>query len=507
MILELENWHLGYAQIVKDCQAAADNSISGDEPGGTVLILCNADVDAMAAARILSFMLRSDNITYQLRPCTSFSALKQLISSTTTNNLRALVLLNLGASRNLTRLFEEHGLSVSTTRVYVMDCRRPFHLANVHAGQNVVVFWDETTAAQVEDIPSDGDNLSGNESTSSEEDDDDSSSSEESEGEEEFDDDASEGEEEFDDGGDLVAASAQPRPAPVEQEEDQGYDAEDDAEQEDDLPGAKRHKKEDFPDDSSDTTKERDHDEDRDTPKEFDESPDDAEQAEEEDEAQLDPREMHRQRRIRLRMYYSGGSFYGSPAAYVAYRLSTQLRFAEQGNLLWLACVGVTDAYLHSRLDVAGYTSLSLSLKQYCMRLYPNDMYSRLENTTYAEHLMGTSNRDASRHLTSITLSENGRVLAEQDFRFFLLRHTSLYDGMVHSNYVSTKLQLWTKKGLSHFHELLAKMGCPLEQCRQPYVFMNPKVRRSLRDKLTTFADVSLVFELASASFLFYDMS
>ncbi len=82
-------------------------------------------------------------------------------------DVRAVVLLNFGAARNLTRLFDQ--LLYDTVKVYVMDCRRPVHLANIHAGENVVLFWDRT---QGEDVPSDGDNLSGNESSSSEEEDD-----------------------------------------------------------------------------------------------------------------------------------------------------------------------------------------------------------------------------------------------------------------------------------------------------------------------------------------------
>jgi hypothetical protein len=40
--------------------------------------------------------------------------------------------------------------------MYVMDCRRPVHLANVHAKTNVVVFWGVQI---VSDIPIDGDIL------------------------------------------------------------------------------------------------------------------------------------------------------------------------------------------------------------------------------------------------------------------------------------------------------------------------------------------------------------
>jgi hypothetical protein len=125
----------------------------------------------------------------------------------------------------------------------------------------------------------------------------------------------------------------------------------------------------------------------------------------------ITPRELPLQRRIRVRMYFSGGSFYGSPAAYVAYRLSTQLHFRQLGDLLWLACVGVTDAYQHSRLDVAGYTTLAMDLCRQCYRLFPNDMYHRVGNTVYAEQLSGGSNQNGTQQ-TKIGDSDNGTTLS-----------------------------------------------------------------------------------------------
>jgi cell division control protein 45 len=468
MILQLENWHLGYSQILKDCR--------GDE--GSVWILCNADVDAMAAARILCYMLRSDGIAYKLRPCTTYSALESFLAKGDMDTVRAVILLNLGASRNLTKLIQG-----DTAKVYVMDCRRPFHLANVHAGQNVVLFWDQN---QLE-IPSDGDNLSGNENTTSEED-----SSSESEDEE----DSDEGEQEFRDEDDDVMAKEVPPPKKPRLEQSRDYDGgdEDDSDVEDledqddpatgtrprsshgDLlpPSSKRQKSDD---DGSVTTKEGS------VAAISDQGGGGLAMA-------LTPQELHRQRRDRLRLYYSGGSFYGVPASYVAYLLSTQVRFGELGDLLWLSCVGVTDAYVHSRLDMFGYARLAMELKTHCVRIYPNDMYHRVQNTLYAEHLLGDNQRE-TRETTEISLSENGRILSEEDFRFFLLCHSSLYDSMVYSNYVSTKLQLWSSKGMLRFQELLAKMGCSLEECRQPFPFMKPTLRRALREKFAMYAEVS----------------
>jgi cell division control protein 45 len=113
-------------------------------------------------------------------------------------------------------------------------------------------------------------------------------------------------------------------------------------------------------------------------------------------------------------------------------------------------------------------------------------------NAVYAEQLLDSSHSGSQ--ITKISASDNGRILSEKDYRFFLLRHSSLFESMVHSNYIASKLQIWTNKGMHKLQELLAKMGYPLEECRQPYAFMKPTLKRRLRDQIATYAEVSPFF-------------
>lgn len=516
MLLEMPSWFAGYEQILKDCRPGRYN-------GGatkTVLILCNGDVDALSSARILTYMLRSDGIPYILLPCFSYRGLEERLramgggsdgsSASTLDDVRALVLLNFGAERNLTRLWKEEGLlpNDSEMTLYVMDCRRPIHLANVHAPQGkVCVFMDGT--ATLDEFPTDGDHLSGDSSSSS------SSSSEGSSDEDDDDDDEDdrkkpdesddEGEEEayFDD---VEESGRQKEKHDVaskgDSDEDVDYDGEDeqeaggnddgDADNDDDdinsdAPPSKRQKKDEKSGEDEDVPEE----EEADQASGSGANPQDQEGGEGRAAPNLvSPRELHQQRLQRIRAYYNNGSYYGSPAAFVAYTLATQLRFGEQGDLLWLACVGVTDAYLHSRLDLSGYASLASDLRRMCQALYPNDMYERTMNTVYAEDLIEPASRGGEGR-TKITFSDNGRIFAQDDYRFFLLRHSSLLESMVQSDYVSTKLQVWTKKGQQRLMEMLAKMGYPLDECRQPFVFMKPSLRRRLKDKISYHAAVS----------------
>lgn len=473
MILESDHWHLGYGQILDDCRASDDGSMK------TVLLLCNADVDSMACARILSYMLRQDGVQYQLEPCPNYSALEKTLKNNSLEDVRAIVLINFGASRNLTRLFD-YDLH-ETTKVYVMDCRRPVHLANIHAGENVVMFWDQTQ--QDDEVPSDGDNLSGNESSSSEEESDESDDDDDDDSEDEdksIDDEEEEAD--FDDVVDGTDRKEIPTNVDDKYSQDGDYDGEDEREAGDES--RTRQRTEENEDESLASPKRRRTEED------VEDSGGDSNAGRqlEDGKSNLSPREYHRQRRDRLRAYYSSGSFFGSPAAYVAYRLATQLRFGDQSDLLWLACVGVTDAYLRARVDVAGYTTLALDLRRYCLRLFPNDMYERAINTVYAEDLTGARGNQQDR--TKISFSDNGRIIAEKDYRFFLLRHSSLFESMILSDHVSAKMQTYTKRGMQKLQELLAKMGYPLEECQQPFAFMKPNLRRQLNQKIVSHSEV-----------------
>ncbi|OEU16626.1 CDC45-like protein, partial [Fragilariopsis cylindrus CCMP1102] len=409
----------------------------------TALLLCNADVDAMSSARILSYMLRSDGIHYQLLPCTCYSDLERqltnMVSEGGMDDVSSIVLLNFGATYNLTRLFGKQLLQDGAVKIYVMDCRRPIHLANVYSSRSIVVFFD--SAQKINEMPSDGDNLSGDEESSSSDDSDDSDEEDDSS------DDDNNGNEGDDD-----------------DEEEANFD--------DTVEGSE-----------SGTTAADNRNEDEDD----DESPKTTQN-------KISPRELHSQRRNRLRKYYTDGSYFGSPAAFVAYNLATQLRYGEKGDLLWLACVGVTDAYLHSRLDMVGYAALAQKLSDLCVKLFPNNMYDRALNTVYAEDLIGknnnniNNNNNSDQNKTKIALSENGRIFSEKDFRFFMLRHSNLLDSMQYSEYVCTRLQVYTKRGEQQLMEMLAKMGYPLDECRQPFPFMKPNLRRRLKEKLGTHA-------------------
>ena len=602
MILERDQWHLGYASLLRECRGSSsssstlsnnnDNLFNDGAPQnlnlegipsqtvGRALLLVHPDTDAMATARILSYMLRADGVPYQMRPCLGWERLKNVLCKVgvlpPNNNedadneedendeegimnyienetdIRAVVLMNMGANRNLSKLFRhtqqgttQDSLGMSgplknnngtggrnNIKCYVFDCHRPYHLANVHAGKNVVLFNDRPF--DDEELVSDGDNLSGDESSSSDESDDDDDSDDEGEGGNGRKRDSdSEGEQEFEledekslgdksEGGDSDDDDGQGRESKRQRRDDGSVDPADDPAQDPEQRsspsgaaggGGRRDDLQDSEDEGDDNygASKKDGgrnvldttavtadmtmlDETFDTSV-LDQSQVDGQQQDQNQSNVVSFRELHRQRRNRIRLHYSAGSYHASPSAWTVYTLCRQLRFGDTPDLLWLACVGVTDAYLHGRLDVAGYGALTLDLKRHVGRLFPNELVDRVGRAVYAEELeadSSTSSELGGRAWTQIGLSENGRILSQQEYKFMLLRHTSLWDSLLHSNFVASKLQVWKNSGRQRLMEMLAKMGFPLDQCRQPWAFVGPGMRRRLNEKMADVSEVRL---------------
>lgn len=609
MILEREQWHLGYASLLSDCRGTefggglTGATAASNNNTGRTLLLVHPDVDAMCTARILGYMLRADGVPHQLRVCTGWGRLCKILTgmgviaspllddddddetgyladkvvrhhvddedydgnretaTTTTCDVRAVVLVNMGANRNLAKLFNglanansqqsssSGGRRSNKVRCYVIDSHRPYHLANIHVGKDVVLFNDRPLDED-DEIPSDGDDLSGNDdsssSSSSDDDDDDDDNGDgkrrsrknakwedDYSDEEEFESDSIKDEEndeiaeendvddsDADDESMSMAAAAAKRAGLTTKRPRMMSPTNDDVDDDNDDPDApleelqdsEEEDNEDDDDEGSRWSKRRRSSQGLNTTTTtanlttiMDETLLDDEQLVASSQTtsssstiqKVNYRALRKQRRTRVRLHYSSGSYHGSPSSWTAYTLCHQLRFGDIPDLLWLACVGLTDAYLHGKLDVAGYSALSINMKQHVGRLFPNDVIDRAGRAVYAEELETTyqeqglyTSNNGGGALTRIGLSENGRILYQDEYKFMLLRHTSLWDSMLHSNFVASKLRVWKSAGRQKLMELLAKMGFPLDQCRQPWAFVGPGMKRRLAERLDDCAEV-----------------
>jgi cell division control protein 45 len=193
--------------------------------------------------------------------------------------------------------------------------------------------------------------------------------------------------------------------------------------------------------------------------------------------------------------YFQLGTSYSEPISSLMYSLASDLG-REDNDLLWLTIVGVSSLELSGQTPSGVSTSISSNHNKllpfhhqsWCMnrssRLYAllRDEVRRL-NLPPSRDSTASSSSDTSIRLTP-------------DPRFVLLRHWSLYDSMLHSPYLASRLHLWNETGIKRLHKLLAKMGVSLSQCKQSYTHMDISLKKNLRENLLKYAAVYGLDEL-----------
>ncbi|KAI9658096.1 MAG: hypothetical protein M1821_002756 [Bathelium mastoideum] len=199
-----------------------------------------------------------------------------------------------------------------------------------------------------------------------------------------------------------------------------------------------------------------------------------------------------------LHAYYGLGTSYSEPVSSLLYSLASELG-REDNDLLWLAIVGVSSTELYGR-TLSGITANPSSSGEEISLGWNGDRGERIRSIL----------RDEVRRLNPAPLSEVARerelasiggviptharsptdmsIRISPEPRFLLIRHWSLYDSMLHSSYLATRLHIWSDSGQRRLHKLLAKMGVSLAQCRQSYTHMDMDLKRGLRQRLLRFA-------------------
>ena len=213
-------------------------------------------------------------------------------------------------------------------------------------------------------------------------------------------------------------------------------------------------------------------------------------------------RQFHKERRKHnavLQKYYSLGASYSEPISSLLYSLAEDLG-REDNDLLWQAIVGVSSLELYGRsmtgvgistaLDSGGSAGwggergerIRQVLRDEVRRLNPPDPNDPTKEISRGEAsgVIPTTAKSPTDH--SIRLSPEPR--------FLLIRHWSLYDSMLHSPYLGSRLHIWSDQGRKRLHKLLAKMGVSLSQCKQSYTHMDMDLKRGLRQRLLTYAPI-----------------
>ncbi|KAF3327282.1 cell division control protein 45 [Carex littledalei] len=200
------------------------------------------------------------------------------------------------------------------------------------------------------------------------------------------------------------------------------------------------------------------------------------------EEAESDPVRFYRRLK---REYYKIGTFHGKPSGCLLFELAHSLR-KSTNELLWLACVSLTDQFVHERLTNERYQASVMELEQHI------NSYGNLESVSQIKFKDGTI----------INAPENSRIAYEDEPKLMLLREWSLYDSMLNSSYIATKLRTWSDNGLKKLKLLLARMGFPLMDCQKKFLYMSKEVKTKMRDEFERFLPEYGLTDLYYRSFM-----
>ena len=104
----------------------------------SVMIMAAYDIDSLSATKILTQMLRTDNILHTLLPVGNISHVQAAFQQRT-QNIDTIFLINCGAIYNIPSIFNLY--DNPDLHIYVLDNHRPIHLKNVYS--DAVTIFDD----------------------------------------------------------------------------------------------------------------------------------------------------------------------------------------------------------------------------------------------------------------------------------------------------------------------------------------------------------------------------
>lgn len=206
---------------------------------------------------------------------------------------------------------------------------------------------------------------------------------------------------------------------------------------------------------------------------------------------------IRREKEEVLQKYYKVGSSFSEPLSSMMYSLASELG-REDNDLLWLTIVGVGAMELYGRTSagVAAPVRQSdrsrptgwLGVRGSRIRQLLRDEVRRLNPPEITNGRVAPENTGVIP--TTARNPEDTGIRLSPEPRFLLIRHWSLYDSMLHSPYLFSRLKTWSETGIKRLHKLLAKMGVSLAQCKQSYTHMDMVLKRELRAKLLKYGSL-----------------
>ncbi|XP_063900975.1 cell division control protein 45 homolog isoform X3 [Zophobas morio] len=380
-------------------------------PNPSILIFVAADADAVCSCRILTTLLCSDFIPFELAPVTGYHDIIDCSKTLLVESDRfiAVVMINCGANMRIYEEMKRIGVDVDNFCFYLIDSHRPLALTNVYSHHfqedNVVVFATEQLLND-EKFPSLEDYEAYLKSQELDASDESTTENELTDTEEA----GSTNQSEYEDINPLPVGSSSSHlmheNSETSNKRRKGLS--------DSKLDHKRHKQE------------------------------------------------SKRRSTQKTLEYLTESYYGVASSFLMYNLALSLN-KENNSLLWLGIIGLSEQRIFDYIDSETYQATLATLRQEVSRMNADDA------------LVGACRNN---------IEEGSFIKFEEELPFVVVRHWTLYDSMVHSRYIATRLNTWKESGIARLNTLLVKMGLSLKQCKQKYSTMHPLLKSRLKKML-----------------------
>lgn len=181
-------------------------------------------------------------------------------------------------------------------------------------------------------------------------------------------------------------------------------------------------------------------------------------------------RKKRKKLEMKEKQYYKMND-YGASSAGLLLRMA-QSCTKEDNNMLWWAILGLTDLFIHDHCDRPKYNEAKKLLKQ-SVGLKNKAPAKDKKNEILPDFLVHTqSGEDLGGKGVTDNAAEsraNGHIQESQEFRFFLMRHWTLYDSMFYSRYVASQMATWKEQGNENLDEMMVKLGLSMKETHCPF--------------------------------------
>lgn len=190
-----------------------------------------------------------------------------------------------------------------------------------------------------------------------------------------------------------------------------------------------------------------------------------------------------------VKRYYAR-SWHGPACSLLCYSLVQSLNKAAN-ELLWLAIVGLTDQLVHERIEYERYVCEAQSLQAEVGTL----------NQDSGDDSREADGDDGTRVTVKQHISTRLRIDSVQELRLLLMRHWTVYEALQHSPYIASRLGLYQQAGREKLDIWLARMGIPLDECKQEYAYMRKQFKAPLFEKMLQYGNEFGLCHLTYPSF------